>query len=55
MSRTVCPECMAGIHTECIGQGCYCICQAPDAELPERECPHGTVYSMCEQCAQEEQ
>jgi len=27
MPREVCPECYAGMHVECIGQGCYCDCQ----------------------------
>lgn len=24
---TICPECYAGFHSHCIGQGCCCDCQ----------------------------
>lgn len=30
---TVCPECYEGAHGQCIGQGCYCLCQL-DLEEP---------------------
>ena len=56
MSRTLCPECYAGCHGECIGQGCYCDCQLDEEYLMEEvECPHGLVRSLCEMCEQEEQ
>jgi len=55
MAKTVCPECYDGVHSECIGQGCYCSCQL-DVEGPrDVECEHGLVRSMCEQYEQEEQ
>jgi hypothetical protein len=55
MARTICPECYEGIHSQCIGQGCYCECQIPHDPPIEVECPHGFIRSMCEICEQEEQ
>jgi hypothetical protein len=54
LAVTVCAECIHGMHQVCIRQGCYCPCQLPE-DTQERECIHGYVRSMCEQCEQEEQ
>jgi hypothetical protein len=57
---TICPECAAGMHSQCNGQGCDCECilMTKFAEpLGMATCQHGVIRTLmdCEICEQEEQ
>jgi hypothetical protein len=34
----LCAECLSGIHSQCIGQGCYCeICTFEEVDVPPED------------------
>jgi hypothetical protein len=52
---TLCPECFAGLHFECIGQGCYCDCTFDEHDdYPEYVDCHLDRHGNCGKAGSEE-